>query len=79
MAGWSHHEHRHGANRFVTPNTRQDGADHEPLVRRTQLSTKARAANASRWSGQTRNWSPIGGAWRNSAYAIGGHDFGDLA
>ena len=66
-AGPRHHDDRHGATRIVTPNTPQDRADHENFARHPQLSTKARAANASRWSGQIANESPSGDAWRNAA------------
>ena len=53
-------EHRHSAIRFVTPNVRHTGQERDLLGRRTQLYTEARAANPARWSGQIRNWSPIG-------------------
>ncbi len=79
MLGWPHPEHQHGATRIVTPNTLQDAADHEPLARYTQLSTKTRAANASCWSGQIPNEPRIGGAWCNAARAVSRHALGDLA
>ena len=57
---WYNQEHRHSAIRFVTPNARHAGEDRALLERRTHLYTEARAANPARWSGQIRNWSPVG-------------------
>ena len=53
-------EHRHSAIRFVTPNARHTGQERDLLDRRTHLYIEARAANPTRWSRQTRNWSPVG-------------------
>jgi transposase InsO family protein len=60
FVAWYNHEHRHSAIRFVTPGARHAGEDRALLDRRTQLYTEARAANPTRWSRQTRNWTPVG-------------------
>jgi transposase InsO family protein len=60
FVAWYNQEHRHSAIRFVTPNARHAGEGRALLERRTHLYTEARAANPTRWSGQIRDWSPIG-------------------
>ena len=72
-------EHRHRAIRFVTPNARHTGQDHELLARRTQLYTKARAANPARWSRQIRNWSPIGDVCLNPERDTSDHKIRDAS
>lgn len=62
---WYNGEHRHSAIRFVTPEVRHRGADQFLLARRHELYQAARAMNPARWSGRTRNWSPIGSVWLN--------------
>lgn len=56
---WYNHEHRHSGIRYVTPAQRHSGDDHAILAARHALYTEARARNPARWSGDTRNWSPI--------------------
>ncbi|MFK0570385.1 MAG: IS3 family transposase, partial [Endozoicomonas sp.] len=46
--------------RFVTPVQRHEGKDKAILDHRKELYRKAREANPSRWSGQPRNWEPVG-------------------
>ena len=57
---WYNVDHRHSGIRYVSPAQRHDGHDHAILEARHTLYTKARALNPARWSGNTRNWSPIG-------------------
>ena len=57
---WYNHDHRHSGIRYVSPAQRHDGHDRAILEARHALYTRARAANPARWSGATRNWSPIG-------------------
>lgn len=54
---WYNFEHRHGGIKFVTPHQRHTGIDVKLLAERQQLYEAAKAANPSRWSGTTRNWS----------------------
>jgi putative transposase len=57
---WYNHDHRHSGIRYVSPAQRHDGEDHSILAARHALYTRARALNPARWSGTTRNWSPLG-------------------
>ena len=57
---WYNLEHRHSSIKFVTPNQRHHGEDVEILAGRDQLYQLAREKHPERWSGNTRNWSPIG-------------------
>jgi transposase InsO family protein len=56
---WYNTEHRHSAIRYVTPEQRHRGQDTELLARRHQHYQRARAQHPERWSGRTRNWTPI--------------------
>jgi len=57
---WYNHDHRHSGIRYVSPAQRHAGEDHAILAARHALYTHARALNPARWSGSTRNWSPVG-------------------
>ena len=57
---WYNHEHRHSAIRYVTPAERHAGQDRALLAARHGLYEAARASNPRRWSGPTRDWTPIG-------------------
>lgn len=57
---WYNHEHRHSGIRFVTPAQRHAGDDAKVLAKRHAINQAAREANPARWSGKTRNWTPIG-------------------
>ena len=56
---WYNHDHRHSGIRYVSPAQRHDGEDHAILAPRHALYTEVRALNPARWSGKTRNWSPV--------------------
>jgi transposase InsO family protein len=56
---WYNTEHRHSAIRFVTPERRHAGQEAQVLERRKEVYEEARRRNPSRWTGATRNWSPI--------------------
>jgi transposase InsO family protein len=56
---WYNTEHLHSAIRFVTPGARHLGLDPAILARRSVVYEKAKRRNPCRWSGKTRNWSPI--------------------
>ena len=62
---WYNFEHRHSGIRYVTPEQRHAGEDHAILAARHDLYTRARALNPARWSGKTRNWTPIGAVTLN--------------
>ena len=56
---WYNDEHRHSRIRFVTPSQRHRGEDKAILEARDALYRKAKEKHPRRWSGDTRNWSPI--------------------
>ena len=56
---WYNDEHRHSSIRFVTPAQRHDGSDLALLQNREDVYEKARSKHPERWTGKTRNWSPI--------------------
>src|SRR4051812_12115078 len=51
--------------RYVTPAERHAGGDRPILAARHALYQQAREANPRRWSGSTRNWTPIGAVTLN--------------
>jgi len=53
---WYNEEHKHSAIKFVTPAQRHRGEDIKILAERGEVYRRAKAANPSRWSGDTRNW-----------------------
>jgi putative transposase len=61
---WYNHHH-HSGIRYVTPAQRHAGGDGPILAARHALYQQAREANPRRWSGRTRNWSPIGAVTLN--------------
>jgi putative transposase len=65
FAHWYNHEHRHGGIRYVTPAQRHAGQDHPVLAARHALYRQAREAHPRRWSGRTRNWTPVGAVTLN--------------
>lgn len=60
FATWYNGAHRHSAIRYVTPDERHFGHEHDILAGRRELYERARSSNPERWSGTTRNWTPIG-------------------
>ena len=57
---WYNVEHRHSGIRYVSPAQRHAGEDQAILAARHVLYTSARDLNPARWSGKTRNWTPVG-------------------
>ena len=58
MQGYNH-EHLHSKIRFVTPAQRHHGEDNAILAKRVEVYTAAKAKHPGRWSGNTRNWTPM--------------------
>jgi Integrase core domain len=56
---WYNHEHRHSGIRYVTPAQRRAGWDRRLLKARHAVYQSARERNPRRWSGKTRNWTPV--------------------
>ena len=56
---WYNHAHQHSAIRCVTPEERHTGRDIAILAHRQQVYERARRKHPERWSGATRNWTPV--------------------
>jgi len=56
---WYNYDHRHSGIGYVSPAQRHAGDDHAILAARHVLYSRARELNPTRWSGNTRNWSPV--------------------
>ena len=57
---WYNHEHLHSGIQYVTPAQRHQGEDRDILAARDVVYRNAREKNPLRWSGETRNWAPVG-------------------
>jgi putative transposase len=62
---WYNDEHLHCAIRYVTPSDRHAGRDSAILAARRGVYRAARRRTPRRWSGPTRNWTPIGAVYLN--------------
>jgi putative transposase len=62
---WYNTEHRHSGIRFVTPDERHNGREHDVLANRVQVYEHARRRHPNRWSRGTRNWSPAPAVFLN--------------
>ena len=62
---WYNVDHRHSGIRYVSPSQRHAGDDLAILTARHALYLKARELNPARWSGATRNWTPVGAVTLN--------------
>lgn len=62
---WYNVDHRHSGIRYVSPDQHHTGHNHGILATRHALYTQARKLNPARWSGNTRNWSPVGAVTLN--------------
>jgi putative transposase len=56
---WYNNVHRHSGIKSVTPAQRHAGHDRSVLTARHELYQRARQSNPRRWSGQTRDWTPV--------------------
>jgi putative transposase len=56
---WYNHEHRHSGIGYVSPTQRHAGLDVQILAGRHAVYQQARDRTPRRWSGNTRDWSPI--------------------
>jgi putative transposase len=57
---WYNTEHLHSAIRYVTPDDRHAGRDVDILAARKEVYRAARRRTPRRWSGDIRNWNPVG-------------------
>lgn len=62
---WYNNKHRHSALKYVSPQQRHTQQDINLLDLREKLYQKAKNANPSRWSGNTRNWQHQGTVYLN--------------
>ena len=62
---WYNVDHRHGGIRYVSPAQRHAGEDKAILAARHAVYLRAREQQPARWSGNTRNWCPIGSVTLN--------------
>lgn len=62
---WYNHEHRHSGIAYVSPAQRHAGEDENILKARHELYTRAREQQPRRWSGNTRDWTPVGAVTLN--------------
>ena len=60
FVNWYNNEHRHSRIKFVTPAQRHRGEDKVILERRHNVYALAKSRTPERWSGDTRDWSPMG-------------------
>lgn len=56
---WYNTQHRHSGIKFVTPEQRHQGLDKTLFKQRKVVYETARYLHPERWSGKTRNWTPI--------------------
>ena len=56
---WYNGEHLHSGIRFVRPLDRHEGRDRAILAARHVVYANAKTRNPRRWTGPTRNWTPI--------------------
>ena len=57
---WYNNEHQHSRIRFVTPQQRHSGMEKEILENRRKVYQEAKQRRPERWSGQIRQWDPMG-------------------
>jgi len=62
---WYNEEHRHSGIQFITPAERHCGKDQEILRNRKAVYAAAKERHPERWSGETRDWSPVNEVWLN--------------
>jgi putative transposase len=56
---WYNGEHRHSAIQFVAPAQRHSGQHLAILAARCEVYKEAKRERSNRWSGRTRNWTPL--------------------
>jgi hypothetical protein len=60
FVAWYNTEHLHSGIRFIRPDDRHSGKETAILKKRHAVYQQARKRHPERWSGNTRNWSPVG-------------------
>jgi hypothetical protein len=67
----AHNDHQHSGIRFVTPSERHDGRETSILEQRHCVYLAARKRYPRRWTGHTRNWTPIKTVRLNPEHGLG--------
>jgi len=62
---WYNVDHRHSGICYISPAQRHAGEDQAILAARHAVYTAARDLNPERWSGNTRDWTPVGAVTLN--------------
>lgn len=70
FVNWYNNEHLHSAIKYVTPEQRHAGQDSAILSARNEVYKEARKRHPCRWSGETRNWTPVGDVYLNPEKTI---------
>lgn len=65
FVAWYNTTHLHSGIRFVTPDDRHYGRETEILAGRRCVYELARRSHPDRWSGECRNWTPVGDVYLN--------------
>lgn len=65
FVAWYNGEHLHSGLRYVTPNDRHEGRDAAILEKRDAVYRSAKKRSPRRWTGDTRDWTPIGNVTLN--------------
>lgn len=60
FVNWYNNKHLHSRIKFVTPAQRHRGEDRAILEQRSEVYKTAKAKSPERWSGNVRDWQPIG-------------------
>lgn len=65
FVAWYNGEHLHSGLRYVTPSDRHEGRDKTILAQRHRVYRAAKKGTPRRWTGDTRNWTPVGNVTLN--------------
>lgn len=65
FADWYNKEHRHSRIKYVTPEQRHKGEDIDILTQRQAVDKQAKDKRPERWSGDARDWQPVGAVMLN--------------
>ncbi len=59
FVAWYNSAHHHSAIRYVSPDDRHFGREKSILAHRAAVYERARRRHPERWSGETRDWTPV--------------------
>lgn len=67
---WYNDEHLHSGIRYITPGDRHASRDRAILAARHAVYRAAQKATPRRWTGRTRNWTPVGAVPLNRRHPV---------